>query len=52
MFISISFFFYNKIIKTRNERGNLTKGFLFDGEQEMLKHVHEIRNDLREKVWT
>ena len=51
MFISLSFFFHNKIIKTRNERGNLTKEFLFDGEQEILKHISEIKKDLREKGW-
>ena len=28
MFISLSFFFHNKIIKTMNERGNLTKELL------------------------
>ena len=51
MIIFLSFFFHNKIIKTRNERGKLTKEFLLEGEQEILKHISEIKKDLREKGW-
>ena len=36
-------------INSRNEKENLPKEFLFDGEQEMLKQVHLLKNELREK---
>ena len=33
-----------------NEKENLPQEFLSDCEQEMLKHVHDLKKDLREKV--
>ena len=39
-------------INQRNEKENLPKEFLFDGEQEMLKQVHLLKNELREKGWS
>ena len=28
------------------------KEFLFNGEQEILKHIHDLKNEMREKGWT
>ena len=39
-------------INKRNAKENLPKEFLFDGEQEMLKQVHLLKNELREKGWS
>ena len=35
-------------INQRNEKEDLPKEFLFDGEQEMLKQVHFFKNELRD----
>ena len=34
-----------------NEKENLPQEFLSDCEQEMLKHVHDLKNEIREKGW-
>ena len=39
-------------INSRKDKENLPKEFLFDGEQEMLKQVHLLKNELREKGWS
>jgi len=41
MFISLSFFFHNKIIKTMNERGNLTKELLSNILQKDSLNFHK-----------
>ena len=38
-------------INKKDEKENLPKEFLFDGEQEMLKQVHLLKNELRDKGW-
>ncbi|MCH2281427.1 MAG: hypothetical protein MK368_07180, partial [SAR324 cluster bacterium] len=38
-------------IKKRNVKENLHKEFLLNGEQEILKHVHDLKNEIREKGW-
>ena len=30
---------------------NLPKEFLFNGEQEILKHVHDLKNEIRANGW-
>ena len=51
-----TFRFFSKVFKTsilsRKDKENLPKEFLFDGEQEMLKQVHLLKNELREKGWS
>ena len=39
-------------INQRNKKENLPKEFLFDGEQELLKQIHEIKNELKESEWS
>ena len=34
-----------------NEKENLPQEFLSDCEQEMWKHVHDLKKDLRENGW-
>ena len=34
------------------EKKNLPKECLFDGEQELLKRIHEIKNELKETEWS
>jgi len=34
------------------EKEQLPEEFQYEFEQEMLKHIHELRNELREKGWT
>ena len=36
-------------INSRKDKENLPKEFLSDGEQEMFKQVHLLKNELREK---
>ena len=39
-------------INKRNEKENLPKEFLFVGEQEMLKQVHLLKNELTNNWWS
>ena len=39
-------------IDRRGERENLPKEILFDGEQELLKRIHEIKKELKETEWS
>ena len=39
-------------INQSNEKENLPKEFLFNAEQELLKQVHLLKNELREKGWS
>ena len=39
-------------IDRRGEREDLPKEILFDGEQELLKRIHEIKNELKETEWS
>ena len=39
-------------ILSRKDKENLPKEFLFDGEQELLKRIHEIKNELKESEWS
>ena len=34
------------------ERENLPKEILFEGEQELLKRIHKIKNELKESEWS
>ena len=34
------------------EKERLPEEFQYEFEQEMLKHIHELKNELREKGWT
>ena len=36
----------------RGERENLPKEILFESEQELLKRIHEIKNELKESEWS
>ena len=39
-------------IDRRGEREGLPKEILFEGEQELLKRIHEIKNELKESEWS
>ena len=39
-------------IDRRGEREDLPKEILFEGEQELLKRIHEIKNELKETEWS
>ena len=39
-------------IDRREEGENFPKEILFDGEQELLKRIHEIKNELKETEWS
>ena len=39
-------------IDRRGERENLPKEILFEGEQELLKKIHQIKNELRDSEWS
>ena len=43
---------FEEEINQRNEKENLPKEFLFNGEQKLLKQVHLLKNELREKGWS
>ena len=34
------------------EKERLPEEFQYEFEQEMLKHIHDLKNELREKGWT
>ena len=39
-------------IDRRGERENLPKEILFEGEQELLNKIHDIKKELSEKEWS
>ena len=39
-------------IDRRGEREDLPKEILFEGEQELLKRIHEIKNELKDSEWS
>ena len=39
-------------IDRMGERKNLPKEVLFEGEHEILRQIHELKNELKEKGWT
>ena len=39
-------------IDRRGDREDLPKEILFDGKQELLKRIHEIKNELSETEWS
>ena len=43
---------YEGEINGHGEKEGLPTEYQYEFEQEMLKHVHEIKKDLREKGWT
>ena len=43
---------YEGEINGHGEKERLAEEFQYEFEQEMLKQVHELRNELREKGWT
>ena len=43
---------YEGEINGHGEKEGLPNEYQYEFEQEMLKHVHEIKKDLREKGWT
>ena len=43
---------YEGEINGHGEKESLPTEFQYEFEQEMLKHVHDFKNDLREKGWT
>ena len=42
---------YEGEINGHGEKEGLPTEFQYEFEQEMLKHIHELRNELREKGW-
>ena len=42
---------YEGEINGHGEKERLPEEFQYEFEQEMLKHVHDLKNDLREKGW-
>ena len=43
---------YEGEINGHGEKEGLLTEFQYEVEQEMLKHVHDLKKDLREKGWT
>ena len=39
-------------IDRRGDREDLPKEILFDGEQELLKRIHEFKKELKETEWS
>ena len=39
-------------IDRMGERENLPKEIIFESEQELLKRIHEIKNELKETEWS
>ena len=39
-------------IDRRGERENLPKEILFEGEQEMLRQIHDLKKELKETEWS
>ncbi len=42
---------YEGEINGHGEKEGLPTEYQYEFEQEMLKHIHELRNELREKGW-
>ena len=42
---------YKGEINGHGEKEGLPTEYQYEFEQEMLKHVHDLKNDLREKGW-
>ena len=42
---------YECKINVYGKKEGLSKEYQYEFEQEMLKHVHDLKNDLREKGW-
>ena len=42
---------YEGEINGHGEKEDLPTEYQYEFEQEMLKHVHDLKNDLREKGW-
>ena len=42
---------YEGEINVHGEKERLPEEFQYEFEQEMLKHIHELRNELKEKGW-
>ena len=42
---------YEGEINVHGEKERLPEEFQYEFEQEMLKHIHELKNELREKGW-
>ena len=42
---------YEGEINGHGEKERLTEEFQYEFEQEMLKHIHDLKNELREKGW-
>ena len=43
---------YEGEINGHGEKERLSEKFQYEFEQEMLKHIHDLKNELREKGWT
>ena len=43
---------YEEEINGRGEKERLPEEFQYEFEQEMLKHIHDLKKELREKGWT
>ena len=43
---------YEGEINGHGEREGLPTEYQYEFEQEMLKHIHDLKNELREKGWT
>ena len=43
---------YEGEINGHGEKEGLPTEYQYEFEQEMLKHIHELKNELREKGWT
>ena len=43
---------YEGEINGHGEKERLPEEFQCEFEQEMLKHIHELKNEIREKAWT
>ena len=43
---------YEGEVNGHGEKEGLPNEYQYEFEQEMLKHVHDLKNDLREKGWT
>ena len=41
---------YESEINGHGEKEGLPSGYQYEFEQEMLKHVHDIKNEIRERV--
>ena len=43
---------YEWEINGHGEKERIPEEYQYEFEQEMLKHIHELKNELREKGWT